>query len=177
MDTLTCLKRIECTEETERALPDAMREQIYDAWEIARADIYEQWQEQTDPLNVQPDIRKLFREVGQHLRDNWPDDMTQEELQETVEAVEAPWGRRYERELREIYEDESLGPVEKSRQLVEKVEDLGLQPFEAPDPLPPIEKDEVKLICWMVIAPSTDRDGANDRPHLMSQLSVEAFES
>jgi hypothetical protein len=145
---------------------------VYDAWETARSDIYTQWQEQTDPLNVQPDIRKLFREVAQHLRENWPDDMTQDELQETVEAVEAPWGRRYERELREVYEDESLGPVEKSRQLVGKVEDLGLQPFEAPDPLPPIQEDEVKLICWMVVAPEEDEE-ENDRPQLMSQVTFD----
>jgi hypothetical protein len=175
-DTLTCLKRIECTQETERDLPEEMREQIYDAWETARSDIFSQWQEQTDPLNVQPDIRRLFREVGQHLRDHWPDDMTQDKLQETVEAVEAPWGRRYERELREIYEDESLGPIEKSRELVEKVEDLGLQPFEAPDPLPPIEEDEVKLVCWMVVAPHEEQDTEEDRPSLISQMSVDSFE-
>lgn len=170
-DTLTCLKRIECTEETERTLPESMRDRVYDAWKTARSDIYTQWQEQTDPLNVQPDIRRLFREVAQHLRDNWPDDMTQNELQETVEAVEAPWGRRYERELREIHEDESLAPVEKSRQLVEKVEDLGLQPFEAPDPLPPIREDEVKLICWMAVAPQADGGEEEDRPRLMSQVT------
>ncbi|MCQ4333630.1 hypothetical protein KM295_09105 [Natronomonas sp. F2-12] len=169
-DTLTCLKRIECTEETERTLPDTMRDRVYDAWETARSDIYSQWQEQTDPLNVQPDIRKLFREVGEHLRENWPDDMTQDRLQETVEAVEAPWGRRYERELREIYENEGLGPVEKSRQLVEKVDDLGLQPFEAPDPLSPIQEDEVKLICWMVVTPE-ENESEDDRPQLMSQVT------
>jgi hypothetical protein len=124
-------------------------------------------------LNVQPDIRRLFREVGQHLRDHWPDDMTQDELQETVEAVEAPWGRKYERELREIYEDESLGPIEKSRELVDKVEELGLQPFEAPDPLPPIEEDEVKLVCWMIVAPEEDQDDQEDRPGLMSQVTFD----
>ncbi len=41
--------------------------------------------------------------------------MTQDELTDTVEAVEAPRGRRCERELREIYEDDTLSPVEKSR--------------------------------------------------------------
>ncbi|WP_049936336.1 helicase-related protein [Haloplanus natans] len=172
-DTLTCLKRIECTRDTERALPDSMRERIYDAWGTAQEDIFRQWQEQTDPLNVQPDIRRLFREVGQHLRDHWPADMTQDELQETVEAVEAPWGRRYERELREIYEDESLGPIEKSRALVDKVEDLGLQPFEAPDPLPPIEENEVKLVCWMIVAPEEDESEQDDRPGLMSQVTFD----
>jgi chaperonin cofactor prefoldin len=169
-DTLTCLKRIECTEETDRTLPEPMGDRVYTAWDTARSDIYAQWQEQTDPLNVQPDIRKLFREVGEHLRENWPDDMTQDELQETVEAVEAPWGRRYERELREIYENKSLGPAEKSRQLAEKVDDLGLQPFEAPDPLPPIQEDEVKLICWMVVAPKED-EKEDDKPQLMSQVT------
>jgi len=44
--------------------------------------------------------------------------MTQDEPQETDQAVEAPLDRRYERELRHIYEDDSLGPVETSRQLV-----------------------------------------------------------
>jgi superfamily II DNA or RNA helicase len=153
-DTLTCLKRIGCTSETDRKLPDGTRGRVYDAWEQAREDIFQQWQEQTDPLNVQPDIRKLFLEVGQHLREHWPADMTQEKLQTTVAAVEAPWPRRYERELREIYEDESFGPVERSRKLVAKVEDLGLQPYEAPDPLPHLEaREEVKLVCWMAITP------------------------
>ncbi|ESS07227.1 MAG: hypothetical protein A07HB70_00501 [uncultured archaeon A07HB70] len=172
-DTLTCLKRIECTEETERYLPGEMRDELYDAWGRARVDIYRQWQEQTDPLNVQPDIRKLFREVGQHLREHWPSDMTEDELRETVSSVEAPWGRRYERELREVYEDESFGPVETSRRIVDKVDELGLQPFEPPDPLPPIQKDEVKLVCWMVVAPD-EKDGAGENgPQLMSQVTLD----
>lgn len=91
--------------------------------------------------------------------------MTQEKLQEPVEAVEAPWGRRYERELRDIHEDETLGPIERSRKLVEKVEDLGLQPFEAPDPLPPLEtEEEVKLVCWMAITPEGDERESEDLP-------------
>jgi hypothetical protein len=97
--------------------------------------------------------------------------MTQEKLQKTVSSVEAPWPRRYERELREVYEDESLSPVEKSRKLVDKVEDLGLQPYEAPDPLPQLEeKEEVKLVCWMVVTPEEEGED-EDRPKLMSQVT------
>jgi hypothetical protein len=172
-DTLTCLKRIECTEETERVLSADTRERVYDAWERAREDIYWQWQEQTDPLNVQPDIRKLFREVSEHLRNNWPDDMTQEKLRTTVASVEAPWPRRYERELRDVYEDETLGAIDKSRELVAKVEDLGLQPYEAPDPLPQLEEeDEVKLVCWMAVAPESEDDEEDEGPSLMSQVTL-----
>ncbi|EJN59701.1 helicase-related protein [Halogranum rubrum] len=176
-DTLTCLKRIECTTETERVLSNAMRERVYDAWELARGDIFQQWQEQTDPLNVQPDIRKLFREVGQHLRDHWPAGMTQEKLNQTVQAVEAPWPRRYERELRSVYQDDTLGAVEKSHKLVAKVEELGLQPYEAPDPHPPLqEKDEVKLVCWMAIAPIDDQETEDKRPTLISQSLIDSFD-
>lgn len=152
-DTLTCFKRIECTQETERHLPEETRDCVFDAWQLARADIFEQWDEQTDPMNVQPDVRRLFREVAEHLRDHWPDDLTLEKLQWVIEAVEAPWGRRYERELREVFESEGIEATEKSRRLVEKIEELGLQPYEAPEPLPPIEEEEIKLVCWMAVVP------------------------
>jgi hypothetical protein len=56
--------------------------------------------------------------------------------------------------LREVYEDESLEPIETSRRIVDKIDELCLQPFEPPDPLPPIRKNEGKLVCWMVIAPA-----------------------
>lgn len=169
-DTLSCLRRIECTPETERYLPTEVREGVYDAWETARADIYEQWEKQTDPRNIQPDIHRLFREVAQHFRDHWPDDYTQEKLDKTVKSVEAPWGRRYERELREVYKREDISPVEKSRVLVEKVEDLGLQPFEAPEPLPPIQEEEVKLICWLAVA-SSESDESSGPSGLLSQVT------
>lgn len=171
-DTLSCLKQIECSDKTERAFPDDMRNKIYDAWETARSDIHDQWQEQTDPMNVQPDIRKLFRQVGDHLRKYYPDDLTQNEIQEAIEAVEAPYGRRYERELREIYETESLDSIEKSRQLVDKINELGLQPYKAPEPLPPIEQNEVKLVCWMIVAPKKT-PAKNKSSGLTSQVTFE----
>ncbi len=169
-DTLTCLRRIECTSNTERDLPDDFRTGVYDAWDRARTDIYKQWQEQTDPRNVQPDIPRLFREVADHLRNHWPNDMKQGKLEETVDSVEAPWGNRYERELREVFEQEGLTDKAKSRALVEKVDDLGLQPFEAPEPLSPIQEKEVKLVCWLAIVPSQE-DDSTQSSGLLSQMT------
>jgi hypothetical protein len=127
--------------------------------------------EQTDPRNIEPDIRKLFRDIGQHLREYPPNDVTQKELEKTIASVEAPWGRRYERELRDVF-DQDLDAVEKSRQLIAKIEDLGLQPFEAPEPLPPIQKDEVKLVCWMVVAPEEHEDEKQSSSGLISQMTL-----
>jgi superfamily II DNA/RNA helicase len=150
-DTLTCLKNIECGRETERSLEEESRENLYEAWEEARHDIYEDWKEQTDPKNRQPEIRPLFRQVAEHLRENPPEDVSQSELEKAIDSVEAPYGRRYERKLREIYEDDDLGNQEKSEEILDKIDELGLQPSEPPEPLDPIDKGEIQLVCWMAI--------------------------
>jgi hypothetical protein len=35
--------------------------------------------------------------------------------------------------------------------LVEEVEKIGVEPFQAPAPLPPIERDEIHLVCWLAL--------------------------
>jgi superfamily II DNA/RNA helicase/phosphatidylserine/phosphatidylglycerophosphate/cardiolipin synthase-like enzyme len=152
-DTLGCLKRIECEEETERHLPPEAKDGVYEAWEKARNDIFAQWQHQTDPRNVQPDVPKILREVREHLADYPPTNTNQDGAERAREAVGAPLSRREQREFREIYEDEGLSPVEKSDQFVDKVEELGLEPFENPDPKPRVREEDIQLICWMVVSP------------------------
>ena len=46
--------------------------------------------------------------------------------------------------------------AEKARHLVEEVERIGAEPFHAPEPLPPIETEEIHLIAWMAIEPETE---------------------
>lgn len=150
-NTLTCFRIIQCTEDTGRNIPDEMKTLVFDAWSRARGDIFSDWHRQTDPKNIEPEVRLLFRQVAEHIRQNPPTSMTQEELETKIEAIEAPWGRRFENELRKIYRLE-LTPEEKTRELLEKVEELGLQPFSPPEPLPPIEENEIKLVCWLAIS-------------------------
>ena len=131
---------------------------VYAAWETAQADRYAQWQEETDPQDVEASLREGFREVGVTGNLHWPDDRTQAELEETVAAVEAPWPRRYERELRAVFTDESLWPVATSEALLATIEALVLQPYEAPEPLPePVHAAEVDLVFLMAIV-----DAAHD---------------
>lgn len=39
-----------------------------------------------------------------------------------------------------------------SAALVEKIRELGLQPYQAPEPLPVIEEGEIQLVCWLAVA-------------------------
>lgn len=53
-DSLACLAMIACGEQTERVLPNDLREGAYVAWAAARADIHREWQQGVDPATCSP---------------------------------------------------------------------------------------------------------------------------
>lgn len=149
-DTLGCLKIISCTEGTPRKLPPELAEGAYGAWVTARKDIFEEWMIATDPANLQPKIRPALRAAADQLRKYPPPGMIQDEIDKAIEAIEAPWGVRIEKVIREAMEGAS--GVAASEAIVEKVRLLGLQPYKAPAPLPPIEEEDIELVCWMGVS-------------------------
>jgi hypothetical protein len=150
-NTLHCLRTITCAEDSPRHLPPDLAEATYAAWAAARRDVFDEWTFSTDPANLQPRIRPFFRAAAEHLRRYPPADLPQKELDDTVEALEAPWGVRIERALKEVFDPDSRDHQAASVALVEKVRKLGLQPFVQPEPLPVIGEDEIALVCWMAV--------------------------
>ncbi len=149
-ETLACLKSIACTANTERYLAQEMHNCAYDAWERARRDIFNEWSFATDPANLQPKVSPTLREAANHLRKFPPPGLTQEKVDRLTDSIEAPWGKRYEKQIRDAMRSASGGTAA-STAIAEKVRELGLEPFKAPEPLPPIEENEVRLVCWMAI--------------------------
>ena len=76
-----------------------------------------------------------------------------------LDAVEAPWSLREEKQLRAAWEHELPSRTEKAQHLIAKVEHIGVEPPHAPEPPSPIEGDDIHLACWMAIvaASSTTR--------------------
>lgn len=147
----TCLRLIECVEDAPRVLPTGLAETAFDAWRRAQKSIYDAWTIETDPANLQPRLARLNAQIAEHLRAYPPPGIKDRELEKVLESVESPWSRREENLLRLVYNDEDTKGAEKSLALVREIRRIGLEPFEAPDPLPPIEPDDVHLICWMAI--------------------------
>lgn len=147
-DSLSCLARIACAEGTERVLPPEMEMAAYDAWARARRDIFEEWQRGADPANLQPDIRPLFRAAAQHVRSN-PADLTLDDVDRLADALEAPWGLRVENSLRKVFTPDTAQGDTSTRRIASWVKEQGLKPFVAPEPLPPIDEDEVQLVVWL----------------------------
>ncbi|MCY4020639.1 MAG: hypothetical protein OXG39_14605 [Chloroflexi bacterium] len=150
-DRLGCLQQVTCAPDTVRHLPDDLRQDAYVAWDKARDHIHAEWTHFTDPANVQPKVSSLLRRAAQHVRTNPPADVTLENLNAIVESLEAPLSRRIENSIREIFKPDSEDPYRVSTAIIEKVRELGLQPFRAPDALPPIDQDEIQLIAWPAV--------------------------
>lgn len=147
----TCLRLIECDEETPRHVTDQLDDAVFDLWEVARQSIYEAWMRETDPANLQPKVRPLNQRVAEFIRANRPGEDDGPNVNEALDILEAPWPRREELMLREWFNDEGHAGVAKARWLVARIRETGLEPFNQPQLLPPIEPEEIELVCWMGI--------------------------
>ena len=86
------------------------------------------------------------------LRKSPPKGLDQVAIDTFASTLETPWGARIENKIREPLGHET-GPAAANR-VISAINDLRLKPYEAPEPLPPIQIEEVSLICWMAV--STD---------------------
>lgn len=151
-DTLGALRRIVCRRETPIAPGGIAFDRAYAAWQRARKSIHEDWTWATDPKNIQPKIPAALREAARHLEQHPPPDVSSDKLRHAVEALEAPRRGRVERAVREILDRRAVeGDLAVSTLLVEKVIELGLEPYVAPRALPEIAEDEISLICWAAV--------------------------
>ena len=147
----TCLRLLECDEATQTHCPDRMRIVAYDFWTVARQNIWSDWMLETDPANTQPPIRPLNHRVAKFIRENRPFGSSEERVRKALDILESPWPRREEAMLREWFDDAGEGPGEHVSTLIERIIDTGLEPSEPPPLLPPIELEDVELVCWMGI--------------------------
>ena len=172
-DSLTCLGIFSCAEETARALPDALAEGAFHAWDRARRDIYGEWMRATDPATLQPRVRPLFRAAADHVRMHPAAGLSVEDRDRVADALEAPWGIRQERRLREVFVPDQVVAGEMTRRIVEVVRELGLQPWKPPEPLDPIEEDEVNLVVWMGVIKADTSMAASHGSHPRSGSTPE----
>src|SRR5262249_31748441 len=135
--------------------PADLQQAAFAAWERARQDVFDAWEFETDPANLHPRLSKLSRTLADFLRKAAPRGIDQARLQRCLEAIEAPCSRRAEMQLRAVFEAEYPGREAKARAVIEEIERMGLEPFRAPEPLPPIRLEEIHLICWLAIEAAT----------------------
>ncbi len=149
----TCLRLIECEPDTPSWYPDFLQDRVYDFWDAAQHDILQEWMHDTDPANLQPRIRPLNHKIVEFLRGEGSHGIAQDQLIRAIEILESPWPRREEMMLKRWFEDENSDSATRTRTIVAQILATGLEPSEPPSPLPPIEPDDVELLCWLALEP------------------------
>jgi hypothetical protein len=101
-----------------------------------------------DPANLQPSVPKVMRDAAELVRQHGSHlGKAQDDL---VERLQAPYSPRILRAVRE-----GLAQPGSSRQridhLAELADRLGLVRQPAPEPLPAIEEDDIRVMCWIAI--------------------------
>lgn len=154
-DTLTCLGKAVCTQDTARVLPDSITELAYDAWETARLDILDRWLEGADPRRMQPAIPKPMRDAADLLRSHASKDLPYDRLHTLLDAVETPYDTRTQGMMRQAL-DEHENERDRVDAVIRLVDELGLQPPPPVEPLPEIDEQDINLVTWMALVPSEE---------------------
>jgi len=68
-----------------------------------------------------------------------------------IESLEAPRSMRDERALRKAFRPDDNPGEQGSREIARFAKERGFQPWKPPEPLPPIELEDITLVVWMAI--------------------------
>ena len=153
-DTLACLDRARPPAgwETDRALDEETRRGAFGAWEEARLDILEKWNHLADKANVEPSVPNVLKRAADLVRDYPPPGMTQEDVDKAMDSICAPYPQRTIRTFSAALKN-SGDPRQQAQAVLGVIEQLGLEPYIPPRPLPEIRIEDVHLVCWMALTP------------------------
>lgn len=149
-DTLVALRAADPLQSTaERWLPDTVYDKAFDAWEAARDSAYDAWTELTDPNAFQPDLPLAFRDAYTLVlqRGGYLGRESQIELANRLRSVpSAKVSRQVRSALNQGRTDE-----ERIALITDVLNEAGITAPPPREPLPGIEKHEVRLVTWMAV--------------------------
>jgi superfamily II DNA or RNA helicase len=157
-DTLTCLAHADPGNpdipslfedgQTSRAPYDA----AFDAWAAAKAHIHAAWMYNADPANLTRPVPKVMRDAADFVRTHGAHLAGRQD--DLIARLEAPYAPRIQRAIRDLLNDGTRTDRDKASQLLMLADHLGLVRQPVPQPLPPIDLDDIHLVCWTVILPA-----------------------
>lgn len=149
-DTLIALRAADPLHGTaERWLPDTVYNKAFDAWEVARNSAYDTWNALTDPNAFQPDLPLAFRDAYTLVlqRGGYLGRESQIELASRLRSVpSAKVSRQVRGALNQGRTDE-----ERIALTTEVLDEAGITAPPPREPLPGVEKHEVRLVTWMAV--------------------------
>ena len=151
-DTLTSLMAADPEgPATERHLVDQAYEGVFAAWDVAHNDIFSAWTRLTDVANLQPELPKALRDAAE-LVITFGEHLGFDHQNQLLGCLNATWEKRIVDEIREIVRPEAPGK-DRVDALATFITEAGLEPPPPAEPLPVVDRDEIRLVCWMAVTP------------------------
>jgi hypothetical protein len=156
-DTLISLRVADPENTTaERWLPEEVYDKAFDAWKVARDSAYATWKELTDPNAFQPDLPLSFRDAYSLVlrKGGYLGKDDQIALANRLRSVpSAKVSRQVRGSLNQGRTDE-----ERIALVTAVLDETGITAPPPREPLPDIEKHEVRLVTWMAVRGTRGRD-------------------
>ena len=149
-DTLIALRAADPLHSSaERWLPDGVYDKAFDAWAVARDSAYAAWNELTDPNAFQPDLPLAFRDAYTLVlqRGGYLGRESQIELANRLRSVPSA---KVSRQVRGVL-NQGRTDEERIALVIEVLDEAGITVPPPREPLPGIEKHEVRLVTWMAV--------------------------
>jgi hypothetical protein len=133
----------------ERWLPDHVYDKAFDAWQVAQDSVYSAWSELTDPNAFQPDLPLAFRDAYSLVlqRGTFLDRDERLELASRLRSVPTP---KVSRQVRGAL-NQGATDEQRIRLVTDVLDEAGIVAPPAREPLPDVEKHEVRLVTWMAV--------------------------
>ncbi len=139
---------------TARWLSDEAYDKAFDAWAVARDDIYERWTEMTDPSRFDPDLPLSFRDASM-LVVRAGGYLPHEQRVDLGRRLRAVPSAKVARQMRAALNN-GRTDEERIALVAEVLDDAGIVPPPPRDPLPYAEEHEVRLVAWMAVKGTRD---------------------
>lgn len=138
------------TPSTARVLSDDAYSGVFEAWELAQADVFAEWTFMADPMNRAPKTPRSFK-LASRLVEESGDYLDVAEQTELVHRLSAVPAKKVELAVGRLLRDVALNPGQQIERLKNILDDAGIQAPARVEPISPVKKHEIRLVTWMAV--------------------------
>lgn len=137
------------SESEPRVLPDEAYSKVFDAWELAQDHVFRKWSELADTRNIGPKPPKSFLKARELVMEHG-DFLSHEHQISVLNRLNAVPANKVERAVSKVLKEE-VSTRQKIQNVIEILDDAGIQAPPRTEALPAVKEHEVRLVVWMAV--------------------------
>jgi len=137
------------SKDAERFLSEDAYAGAFEAWAIAQKDIFKSWQHLTDPNNLKPKPTAAFSDAYEFVMKHGGH-LSSDEQSSVLARLRSVPVRRVSNAMRAVL-SKDLKADQKISEIIDLLNEEGVQPAPEPAALPEVSLSEVRLVAWMAV--------------------------